>query len=344
VKKSLFVLFSVLVVSVMVLAACTTPTAAPTAAPVVTEAPTEAPTEVPMPEYVTCGTPEDPCVITFVPSADTGKITVAGNQIADYLAVETGLNFEIEVGTSFAASIEAMGAEKAQIGFLNTFSILLGEAKYGIDPALASVRPLAVVPGLSPDEDLKGTPQPYYRGQFIAKVDSGITTLADLAGKTFCFGDINSTSSYIVPNILLKAAGLDYEAGDFTAQFAGSHSNVAIAVYDGTCDAGVTFIDVITSESDNLAATYPDIVEVVKQFAVTDIIPNDGIQFVKNFDPELRATIVAALLKMSVDEVGKTYLTDLYNIKGLTEITPDFYDTFAAALKAAGVDPATLVK
>ena len=43
----------------------------------------------------------------------------------------TGLTFKIEVGTSFAATIEAMGANKAQVGFLNTFSELLAEQKYG---------------------------------------------------------------------------------------------------------------------------------------------------------------------------------------------------------------------
>ncbi len=350
-RSKLLMLMSIAVVAVMVLAACA-PAAAPTEAPVVppTEAPTEVPpTEVPpTPEptaipYVTCGTADNPCVITFVPSGDTGKITLAGQGIADWLTQETGLTFQIEVGTSFAASIEAMGAQKAQIGFLNTFSVLLAEAKYGIDPALATVRKLAVN-DMSPDKDLAGTMQPYYRGQFIAGVDTGIKTLADLKGKTFCFVDPNSTSGYIVPNIILKANGVDAEAGDLTATNAGSHPNVGIAVYKGDCDAGVTYIDVRTDASADLQTTYPDIMEKVVVFYDTDPIPNDGIQFVPNFDPDLRAKIVAAFLKLSEDETGKTLLKDLYNINGLVEIQPDFYDQFAATMKAAGVDPATLVK
>ena len=343
-KKSLFVLFSVLIVSVMVLAACTTPTAAPTAAPVVTEAPTEAPPPEPTAiPFETCGTAEKPCVITFVPSAEVGKITVAGQGIADWLQAETGLYFQIEVGTSFAASIEAMGAKKAQIGFLNTFSVLLADAKYGIDPALASVRKLAVNE-LSPDKDLVGTMQPYYRGQFITRVETGIASLADLKGKTFCFVDPNSTSGYIIPNIVMKANGIDAEASDVIATMAGSHPNVGVAVYKGDCDAGVTYIDIRKDESAKLYETYPDIMEKVVVFYTTDIIPNDGIQFIPNFDPELRATIVAAFLKLSQDEAGKQLLKDLYNINGLVEIAPDFYDEFAATMTAAGVDPASLVK
>ncbi len=302
--------------------------------------PTPVPTEI---TYVTCGTADNPCVITFVPSGETGKITTAGQGIADWMSAETGLVYQIEVGTSFAASIEAMGAGKAQIGFLNTFSVLLADAKYGIDPALATVRKLAVNE-LSPDQDLVGTMQPYYRGQFITQADSGITSIADLKGKTFCFVDPNSTSGYIVPNIIMKANGIDSEAGDVTATFAGSHPNVGVAVYKGDCDAGVTFIDIRKDEAAKLFETYPDIMEKVVVFYTTDIIPNDGIQFVPFFDPTLRAQIVAAFLKLSEDEAGKQLLKDLYNINGLVEIEPTFYDTFKQTMTDAGVDPATLVK
>lgn len=343
---------AIVMIAVMALSACA-PAAVPTEAPVVvppTEAPPPpAPTAVPpTPEptaipYVTCGTADKPCVITFVPSAEVGKITTAGQGIADWLNKETGLNFQIEVGTSFAASIEAMGAEKAQIGFLNTFSVLLADAKYGIDPALATVRKLAVNE-LSPDKDLAGTMQPYYRGQFITRADSGIKTIADLKGKTFCFVDPNSTSGYIIPNIIMKANGIDAEAGDVIATNAGSHPNVGVAVYKGDCDAGVTYIDIRTDTAAKLFETYPDIMEKVVVFYTTDPIPNDGIQFVPNFDPELRKTLVAAFLKLSEDEAGKQLLKDLYSINGLIEIKPDFYDQFSETMKAAGVDPASLVK
>jgi phosphonate transport system substrate-binding protein len=280
-------------------------------------------------------------VITFVPSGNVGFITTAGQGIADWMHTETGLNFQIEAGTSFAASIEAMGDKKAQIGFLNTFSVLLAKAKYGIDPALAYTQKLEVNE-LSPDKDLVSTMQPYYRVQFITMKDSGIASLADLKGKTFCFVDPLSTSGYIAPNIILKANGIDAEAGDVTATMAGSHPNVGVAVYKGDCDAGVTYIDI--RRDANLNKMYPDIKEKMIVFYVSDIIPSDGIQFVKNFDPELRAKLVTAFLKLSQDEAGLTLLHDLYFEKGLVEIQPDFYDALAATMVAAGVDPASLVK
>lgn len=376
-KKSVSLLFAVLTILVLVVSACAPATAAPTEPPVPTEAPpteappTEAPTEAPATEAPTTepptptpppppncaklpnapaapaagelGSAENPIVITFVPSGDTGKITTAGTAIADCLSEMTGLNFEMEVGTTFAASIEAMGAEKAQVGFLNTFSALLAGAKYGVTPSLVAIRKYATN-DLDPDKALSGELEPFYKAQFIANVDSGINSFADLKGKTFCFVDPNSTSGYIVPRIILAANGINPDVDFAATQNAGSHPNVAIAVYQGDCDAGVTFINVLTDTSADLQATYPDITDKVKVFAVSDRIPNDGMQFIKSLDPELKAVIVEGMMAMAEDPGGKAVLKSLYNYDAFQEVDPAFYNDFLAVLQAAGVDPASLVK
>lgn len=365
-NKVLFALISVLVLGSLVLSACAQATVAPTAAPATTEAPmaattaapTEAPTEAPTATMPTpscplmanpptvkagdLGSPDNPLVIAFVPSGDTGAITVAGNAIADCLSSMTSLSFKIEVGTSFGASIEAMGGNKAQIGFLNTFSILLAEQKYGIVPVLANLRKYNTN-SVDPDASLAGTMQPFYKAEFIAKADSGITTLADIKGKSFCFVDPNSTSGYIIPRIIMKANGIDPDT-DITAINAGSHNNVGIGVYNGQCDAGVAYVDVLTDQSANLAATYPDIATVVVPFMVSDKIPNDGVQVVKDLDPQITDAIVNGLLAMEQDPGGAAVLKKLYNINGMEKIDATFYDDFAKILKDAGVDPAELVK
>jgi phosphonate transport system substrate-binding protein len=376
-KRVLFTVFALLVIAATMLSACAPaatatsepvqpteapaqPTAVPpTEAPAATaEAATVAPTAAPTPVPPVCaklpdapaapaagqlGTPDNPIVITFVPSGDTGKITKAGTAIADCLSQMTGLTFKIEVGTTFAASIEAMGAEKAQVSFLNTFSTLLGEQKYGIVPALVAIRKYATN-DLDPDKALGGQLEPFYKGQFIAGADTGIKSLADLKGKTFCFVDPNSTSGYIVPRIILKANGIDPDTDLKATQNAGSHPNVAIAVYKGDCDAGVTFINVLTDAAANLAATYPDVATKVVPFAVTDKIPNDGMQFIKSLDPKLQAVIVEGMLAMANDPGGKAVLKSLYNYDSFQQVDPTFYNDFAAVLKKAGVDPAELVK
>ena len=364
-KRLTFVLLALAISMSLVLAACgpaatEVPTEVPTQAPPPTEVPTEAPTAVPATEAPPTPTPppapvcdklpdapeapaagalgaaDNPIVITFVPSGDTGKITVAGTAMADCLSEMTGMTFKMEVGTSFAASIEAMGAEKAQVGFLNTFSALLAEAKYGIFPALVAIRKYNTN-AIDPDSALKDQLEPFYKGQFIANVASGITSFADLKGKTFCFVDPNSTSGYIVPRIILKANGIDPDTDFAATQNAGSHDNVAIAVYKGDCDAGVTYIDVLTDTTANLKATYPDITDKVKVFAVTDRIPNDGMQVIKSMDPKLVALIAEGMLAMAADPGGKAVLKSLYNYDSLVQVQPNEYDTFLAVLEKAGM-------
>jgi len=239
-----------------------------------------------------------------------------------------------------------MGAGKAQVGFLNTFSVLLAEAKYGIVPVLANERKYATVPDIDPDAALKDQLEPFYKAEFLANAASGIKTLADLKGKTFCFVEPNSTSGYIVPRIILKANGIDPEPGkDFKNTVnAGSHPNVAIAVYKGDCDAGVAYIDIRTDATANLVATYPDIMTKVQVFAVSDRIPNDGVQVVKDFPADYTAAVVEALLSMNADPGGNAMIKNLYNVNKFITIDKTFYDPFAAVLKAAGVDPASMVK
>ncbi len=329
----------------------TATTAAPAAEP--TEAPEPTPTTPPMsceplPNQPTVndgdlGSASNPVVITFVPSGDSGRITTAGTQIAECLSQMTGMAFEIEVGTSFAASIEAMGANKAHIGFLNTFSVLLAEEKYQVVPVLANLRRYNTN-AVDPDKAMEGEMQPFYKGQFITQADSGITEFADLKGKSFCFGDPNSTSSYIIPRIILQANGVDPDVDLPNQVSAGSHNNIAIAVYQGDCDAGVTFVDVLTDEAANLKEKYPDIAEKVVPFAVTERIPNDGVQVTKDLDPAIRDAVVDGLLAMADDPGGAAVLRALYSINAFVEVEPDFYHDFADVLKAAGVNPEELVR
>ena len=337
--KKVFVFVSLMVAAVMLLTACgpAATTVPPTAVPPTTVPPTKAPptavppTEVPptattVPTVVPTPIPpictkladapaapaagqldaaDNPITMAFVPSGESGVIATASSAIADCLNQMTGLSYTVQTGTSYAAAIEAMGAGKAQVGFLNTFSILIAEAKYQIIPALINLRKYQTN-DLDPDKALGGQLEPFYKAQFITTATSGIKTFADLKGKTFCFVDPLSTSGYIVPRIILAANGVNPDT-DFTATVnAGSHQNVAAAVYKGDCDAGVTFINVLTDAT--LNTTYPDIQTKLVVFADSNSIPNDGVQYIKTLDPKLQAITTEALLAMAADPGGKAVL------------------------------------
>ena len=79
-------------------------------------------------------------VMAFVPSGEARTILESGNQIAHLLEVATGYHFESFVATSYAGVIEAMGAGRADIGWLNTFSYVIAHQKYGVEARLVTVR------------------------------------------------------------------------------------------------------------------------------------------------------------------------------------------------------------
>ncbi|MBI4789402.1 MAG: phosphate/phosphite/phosphonate ABC transporter substrate-binding protein, partial [Chloroflexi bacterium] len=253
----------------------------------------------------------------------------------------TGLTFQINVQTSYAGAIEALGANKANFSFLATFAAILAKQKYGVEPVLVATRAYQTV-DLDPDKALKGQQQPYYKGQFITKKGSPIKTLADLKGKTFCFTDPLSTSGTIIPQVILKANGINPDKDLKASQFAGSHPNVVSAVYKGDCDAGATFIDARTDAS--VLKTYPDVNDKVDIFYVTDKIPNDGMQVSKDTPAAIRDATVNGLLGMMADPGGKAVVRRAYTYDNLVKVPTTHYDEFAELLKKAGVDPASLFK
>lgn len=276
------------------------------------------------PKEAELGTEENPIILSFVPSGDTPDIIASADVIADLLSEKTGYVIKGNVATSYSAVIEAMGTGKAHMGTLATFAYILANQKYGVECALVSVR--------------YGTA--YYNGEIIAGADTGITKLEDLKDKTMCWVDATSASGYIVPRIMVMAAGVDPDT-DLAQQIeVGSHDGVALAVYQGDCDAGACYIDA----RDKIEDDFPDVKEKTIVIAESPEIPNDGLQFIKDFPPEMRENIVKAFLEIMDTEEGVEVMGKAYGWAAVTEKDDSFYDGFRAVLDASGIDVEELAK
>jgi phosphonate transport system substrate-binding protein len=76
-----------------------------------------------------------------------------------------------------------------------------------------------------------------FNGFIIARADSGITELKDVRGKTFAFGDANSTIGKFLAQSELLKVGID--ADDLKHyDYLGRHDLVANAIISGTHDVG----------------------------------------------------------------------------------------------------------
>ena len=140
------------------------------------------------------GSKERPLRVLMIP-ADTGTNDI----VADYAPVFNGITkhygiyFDLRAGASYAAVVEGMCNDQADIAWYGAVTFGQANDRCGVDL-------LAV--------DVTGGDSSYYSGIFVRK-DSGIKTIADLKGKSMAFGSPNSTSSFNFPVAMLIADGVD---------------------------------------------------------------------------------------------------------------------------------------
>jgi phosphonate transport system substrate-binding protein len=146
--------------------------------------------------------------------------------------------------------------------------------------------------------------------------------------------DAASTSGYIIPRIMLKAAGIEPDKDLAQQTEVGSHPSVVLAVYKGECDFGATWLDARVTIKDE----FPDVMEKVLVIAESDEIPNDGLQFIAGFPKEMRERIVKAFLEIMETDEGVEAMGLAYGWESVAVKDDSFYDPFRATLDAAGVD------
>ncbi len=264
------------------------------------------------------GTEKNPIIWAYVPSGETGKVSAGAQSVADLLHAKTGLFFKTFVATDYVGVIEAMKAKppKAQMSSLATAAYILAADQKVAQAALVSVR----------------NGSAFYKGMIITRPDTGIKTLADLKGHSFARVDPLSASGWIIPSLMLKAAGLNLDT-DLKVLDAGSHPAAVTAVYTGQADAGACFVDARA----NIQKDHPDVMEKVIVLQESGNIPNDGVQFSPSVPQELRDKIVDGLLSIIATPEGKAAINTAYQWTALEKHDDSFYDSFRQVLQAAGV-------
>ncbi len=275
------------------------------------------------------GSIDNPIKMYFTPSVDSETITNNSEKFLKYLEEKTGLYFKSGIPTSYIAVVEAFGSSKADVAVMNSFGYILANQKYGAQAKLTVVR----------------YGKKSYQGQIIARVDSGINTIKDLAGKNFAFTDASSTSGFMFPKKILKDNGI--ELGNTV--FAVKHDNVVTMVYQKQVDAGATFYSEPSETGEirdaraRVKAQFPDVAEKVKIIATTDPILNDPFVFRKDLDSAITQKIIDAIQSFIATEEGKAIFTNIYSVDGVELASDSDYDGLREMIKTNAVDPAELL-
>jgi len=271
------------------------------------------------------GTEENPIVWALVPSGETETVLSGFEGVVDILFEETGLVIEPFVATEYAGVIEAMSTDppNADMASLATFAYIVASARDAADVAMVAERYGSTT----------------YNGQIFVRADSGIASIEDLEGKTFCRPDPLSTSGWIIPRITIQSYGLNPDTDLAEIVDAGGHEGAVLGVYNGDCDAGSSFVDARSGMEEE----YPDIMDVLTILEVSVDIPNDGVQFHPSFPEDKRDQIVNALLTIHETEEGAAAIDTAYEWTKLVAADDTFYDPFRQVLDASGVDAESLL-
>tara|TARA_R110000868_G_scaffold90968_8_gene252151 strand:+ start:1993 stop:2892 length:900 start_codon:yes stop_codon:yes gene_type:complete len=276
------------------------------------------------------GTQDNPIKLYFTPSVDAETIASNSDDFIKYLEAETGLFFKTGIPTNYVAVVEAFGSKRADIGVMNSFGYLLANQKYGAQAKLRVIRY---------GEDS-------YKGQIIAHVDSGISTVKDLQDKKFAFTDSSSTSGYMFPLKIIKDAKV--ELGNTT--FAYKHDNVVTMVYQRQVDAGATYHSPAAADGTirdaraRVKTQFPDVEDKVKIIAITEPIPNDPFVFRKDLPKEITEKFITALKKYISTPDGKKAFENIYSVEGVIDTTDADYDGLRQMIDSIQIDIEKMVK
>ena len=172
-----------------------------------------------------------------------------------------------------------------------------------------------------------------YRGIIVARKDSGLRSLADLAGRRFAFVDPKSASGYVYPRAMLLEKGIRPETGLAEIIFAGDHNKVIAAVLARRVEAGATYDGAIGVAKAAGART-----EDLAVLASTDPIPHDAIAVRSGLDEGLARKIQAALVDLERTKAGRSVIAG--SKKGLTGFAvavDSLYEPVRRTARAAGM-------
>ena len=214
----------------------------------------------------------------LVPAEDPSVVVNDNQAIIAALETSTGMRVKPFVATDYNGVIEALRAKRLDLAILGPFSYVLAASVTPVDPiAIAATK----------------TQGASYHALIIARKDSGITTLADLKGRSFSFVDPSSASGHLFPKTGMLNAGLNPDT-DLRAIFAGSHDASVLALLNGKVDAAAVADSLLDTVVARGLAKREDL-SVVWQ---SDPIPGAPVVMRSDLPADLKAKLVAAFAAM----------------------------------------------
>lgn len=249
-------------------------------------------------------------VIGRVPAENVVRLLKRSQPLIRYLEKELGMRVRFQFARDYEAMIKGMEKKIYDLVHLGPKSYVEGHERAGYYAILKPIRHGSAT----------------YRSMIIVRKDSGINTLNDLRGKTFCFTDKESASGYLYPKVLLLKKGIGPDKDFKRVFFTGTHDGVVLNVYHKNFAAGACFDDARKSTF----REEPEKIEELRIIARTPPISNEPFAVRPDLDKKLVKKISKAFLKLGQSPEGREILEALYpgtGLEGYAEAKDSDYDS-----------------
>lgn len=249
--------------------------------------------------------------IAFIAYQNPEQLVEDVKPVAAYLERELGVKVEYHIATNYAAIVEALRGETADIGFMGPLQYIIAHQQSGAYPILGELY------------NGKAT----YVSRIFVRKDSGIAKLEDLRGKSIAFVDPISSSGYLYPLNTFKEAGLvnDIPEKFFKKMFfAGGDEQAMRAVFN-------KFVDAAGIGEFSYGLLRPEERDEITYIADSRPMPSHCVVARKGLHRPTAEAIQSALLKVA-DGPDKDLLNYLYGVSGYAKVT---HETYAEVEKIA---------
>jgi len=220
-----FLLLSLL--SGLILAGCGGP-ASPVSTPLPTATATPRSTPLPpVPTAVPLASEDSPLIVLMRPEGTRRSSASSAQALGDLIQELTGLVVEIELVDSYGEiSTRLCGAEPVA-GWLDGLTYGVAARQGGADPALQVER-----------DDATGYRVDLLMSAELAGDETTVEDIGALAGQTFCRLSSEDVATWLVPGLMLQAAGVDPLYGLEGVLDVADSNAIISAIYNDECQAG----------------------------------------------------------------------------------------------------------
>ncbi len=228
--------------------------------------------------------------IGFIPTEGGSAVESRFKPLAEHMRKCLGLDVEIISASDYAGVITAMAHKHLDFAYFGPKSYVEAAEK-------ANAQAIAL--------ELNKQQEPGYYGVIIVRKDSPINTLSQIQGKVFAFTGPNSTSGYLVPNILF-ARDLKVKPEKYFSdvKFSGSHGASILSVKNGAVEVAATN----NIDLDRMIQKGQASLDDFRILWTSELIPGAPMAARRDLPESLKSAFAGALLAFNGDKDGMEHL------------------------------------